>query len=85
MKKIHIDGNEWTYTIGRQNIKIRSPFNKSFVVGIHDLFGVYPDEIERAKRKGSPYEILPSVVKDHIIKNNLKEIKGKKNAKTNQR
>ena len=67
-RKLHIDNEVWTWKPSLYTIVVRDPNRKSYIVEVHELFGVSPDEIERAKRKGCGYKITPSMIKEHIIR-----------------
>ena len=50
MRKLHIDGHEWTYRVGKGNVVIRDPKGISFVVACHKIKGVEdPDIYDRGQ------------------------------------
>lgn len=68
---IHFEKDVWIYRVGNQYVKIRSPYNKSFSIGIDTILGICPDDFERAIWKGYYTGVKPSDVKKYI-ENNLK-------------
>jgi hypothetical protein len=64
-RKVHIDEKEWSYFVGKDNVKIRNPTcTKSFVVTMQQL------GIENLEPWGVVRDpVTPQIVKDYIIKN----------------
>lgn len=68
-RKLHIGDKVWTYQLGRTGATIRDPNGKKRRASIRSLTGYSQDEWDRAIRKGSPYQIKPSMVRQHIEQN----------------
>lgn len=73
MRKLHINEEIWLYRIGRGHIVIKDPAGKKILTNQSDVSGVNWPELERGYWKGYFKGITPSMVKDWIIKNILKE------------
>ena len=56
--RIHIDGEEWTYRVGRSYVVIKSPENKRFNVRPTDMTGVSSDDMDDAQCDGTPYGMV---------------------------
>ena len=67
-RRLHFDGEEWSWQVGKDNIVASNPDGTiRFLWKIWDFFGVTPDEIERARWKGSRmYNVTPKLVKQRI-------------------
>lgn len=66
-RKVHIDGDEWTYRIGRSIVAISSPTGEKTVAWIGEVMGMHSDDVIRGRfKKTSDGAITPSKVKSYI-------------------
>lgn len=67
-RKLHIDGEVWTWDVGKKTIVVSSPDGATRLRWtLAEFFGVPPDEIEWAHWKGSSaYNVTPRLVKRRI-------------------
>lgn len=62
MRKVHLaDGTEWSYTVGKQYVKIRGP-NKTQAVSITEMTGRSDRDQEE-----EPIPVTPGFVKEYIL------------------
>jgi len=70
MRNVHINGQEWEWRAGKQNVVIRSPHSKVFVIGCHKIKNARqtPDMFQRERdRSRSEFGMIkPSEVKKYI-------------------
>lgn len=77
MRRVHINGVEWEYEIGRRVVVIYPPDNsKKVIVDFVQLVGkerhdILQDEVESSEHWGGHIPILPSDVKRYIEENVL--------------
>ena len=67
-RKLHIDGEEWSYRVGKWSVAIRSPdLSKTIVEFIGVFTGESHEEIMRARMKGgSAGAVTPGELKKYI-------------------
>ena len=76
MRRVHVNGEVYTYRVGKQSLVIRLPSGKSVCVGCAEVKGdMTPDDFDRGKWKStSDGMILPSEVskyiEEHIVARN---------------
>lgn len=69
MKNLHINGDVWTWMVGRNGtVVIRDPNRKKYVVGGHTIMGMDPYSFEKRIYKRCN-GITPSDVKSYIEEN----------------
>ena len=69
-RTLHIGGDVWTYDIKNGNVVAWSPSGRRHYVAQHDLLGVSPNVVERARWKRTRGCIVtPAIVKDFISQN----------------
>ena len=70
MKKrtLHIDNEEWTYSIGKSNIPVWSPSGEKSLIKLRQLPGYKEWAIKDENTLGFslPYQITPQAIKTHI-------------------
>jgi len=69
-RRLHIDGQIWTYEVKGSHARIRDPNGITHVVDQRILTGMSWDELERAYHKGHSYDrraMTPSKVKEYVI------------------
>lgn len=62
MRKLHIDGDEWSYQIGRTGVKLINPSGKGSFVNFPDLLGWTPKQVKQAQ-DDHVFAVTPSLVK----------------------
>lgn len=69
-RKLHINGKEWSYRVGKGSIVVRTPDPiQTFVYNLSDVLNLSWDDIERIRWKNPTSEriqVTPSCVKDFI-------------------
>ena len=63
-RKVHIDGKEWLYRIGKSFFVAQSPNGTKKTIPLTDL--VPGCDIERERWKGNSHLITPAVIKDRL-------------------
>jgi hypothetical protein len=53
MRKIHIDGEEWHYFVGKQNVVVITPSGRKTYIPCHEIKFCTPDVFDRGKWKGT--------------------------------
>lgn len=68
MRSITVDGTDWKWRVGRSTIVAQSP-SKKVHIKIHNLLGVTPDTVERAKwKKTNNCNVTPSLIANWLKK-----------------
>lgn len=65
-RAVHIDGEMWSYKVGRGGIKIKSPTGYGYDVDLSTFSGWSWDQLERAEWKGNGFQVTPQRVKDYV-------------------
>ena len=68
-RKLHINNEEWTYSVGKQFIPVWSPEGVKTLTDKSEVTGIAQSEIERRAWKGNPVPIKPGMIKSWIINN----------------
>ena len=67
-RKVHINGEEWRWELVRSTLKILSPRQEFYMMGIWRAFeGMTPDDVERGHWKKG-FHVTPANIKDFIQK-----------------
>ncbi len=71
-RKLHIDGDKWTYKVGNSWVVIRGPNGERFQPSCCTIKGGSPHDYERGQwKRTSDGMILPSEVKAFVAKQQL--------------
>lgn len=66
-RRVDVDGESWSFKIGRGAAVIIAPNGKKSVVSLAALTGRSPDTIERGQRKGTrDGMVVPDHVRNHV-------------------
>ena len=75
-RKVHIEGQEWTYRITNHCVQIANPdCSQKWKICITDFTGMSWDELERAEWKHYYPKIGPADIKTYIEENLLQGVK----------
>lgn len=64
-RSVHINGQEWGYRIGNDNLVARSPKGQRKTFKLTEVLGISWDAIDEGRRNGT-LQITPAIIKEKL-------------------